>query len=473
MEISTVPNVSSNFNETNNARILPTVVTGVSSDKARSEFLSLEPIVGAAFCHALERKSVFSNPRADTSLLIDSTCATVSTDCLNDLKSVLHDKYFNPYDGRLRRFCTESLLCLTHSPDSYSKNRSSLDSLGTYFSEVFLTQAEREQLNSVGQSELHLLDRQVRGALQVKSQPRASDLAPLRKYFESDLISSCRTDINSLSRNTGALLTHIDAVIRIYLFHYITEVVRHLTASVRGLPDKIQEEELRGLYYILEGEHSSASRMSVTNGWSSVKDVFSDVFTHVNCLEVLNHVRREGRIPLDYSDIARDRSIEMLSAVKQVINDFASTASSWKDGPFSYGDELKSGILQLDSSAAVVAELWKLINIQISNSSRDAVGKRVRSWFEKFAYGSLLQQRGRFGYLAVLPIRYLHLLVFLAVEESTQERIRLKELWSAFHRRGFRFDEISKSCIVENLESIGVLETRSDSGDARYVRSPF
>ena len=143
------------------------------------------------------------------------------------------------------------------------------------------------------------------------------------------------------------------------------------------------------------------------------------------------------------------------------------------EGAFSRGEDLSNGIEKADSSAVAVTELWKWINFEIKNTGRDRIWKNVGKWFEEFGYGSLLQQRGRVGYLAVLPLRYLHLLVFLAVEASGQERIRLKEFWSALLTRGIRFDETTKGAVVENLESIGVLETRSDSGDARYVRSPF
>lgn len=474
MAIQTLPNQSTSFNSTSHALVLPVIGnTGINSKYARSEFKSLEPIVGAAFRNALGQQPEESNSKANANLLIEKICLRISTDCAPDLKSVLRDSYFDRDSGSLRRFCTESLLCLTHPSNPHKKNVTSLDALGDFFSEIFITDEERGKLKSVGQGELHLLDQEMQKALEIQDQPRAVSSVPVRRYFESELIASFRKDIESLSRNAATLLTHVDAVVRMYLFHYITEVVRHLSATVRSLPGKVEDEELRGLYYILEGERSSSSRLSVTNGWASVRDVFSDVFSHINCLEVLNHIRVNDRDALDYTDIAGNETDEMLTAVKQVARDFASTASRWRKGAFSRGGDLLNGIEQADSSAVAVNELWKWINFEIKNTGRDRIWKNVGKWFEEFAYGSLLQQRGRVGYLAVLPLRYLHLLVFFAVMASGQERIRLKEFWSALLQRGIRFDETTKGAVVENLESIGVLETRSDSGDARYVRSPF
>lgn len=474
MTITTESYDAGSFNTTSHALILPLIGnTGINPRRARPEFLSMEPIIGSTFRHALRCEPEGLGSKANAESLIEKIATAVNTDCEADLKAVLRDSYFDAERGIVRRFCKESLLCLTHAATTHKKNTSSLDALGEYFSRVFITDVERGHLESVGRGELHLLDQEMQSALQVHStSPPHSDV-PVRRYFEDELVSSFRRDIRSLSRDSATLLGHVDSLVRLYLFHYVTEVIRHLSATRRSLTNAAEHEQVRGLFYILEGERSSASRISVTNGWSSVRGVFAEVFTHINCLEVLNHVRLSGHAVLDYADIVSHDSPAMLDAVKQVARDFVATASEWRKGAFSNGQKLLGGVESASDSSMAVSELWKWIDFEIKNSGRDRIWTVVGKWFEEFAYGSLLQQRGRVGYIAVLPLRYLHLLVFLAVKESEQERIRLKDFWFALHRRGIRFDETTKRAVVTNLESIGVLETRSDSGDARYVRSPF
>lgn len=474
MEITTEKNESKSFNSTEQARVLPVIGnTAINPGYARREFQSLEPIVGAVFRHALEKQPEEAIDKATFSNLMENVVNEVSTDCKPDLRSVLSDTYFDTDDGSARRFCVESLLCLTHSSGSHKKNISSLSALGEYFSEVFIGEQEREILNTIGDGELHLLDQCMQDAFQIGVNPNENSSIPIKKYFQSSLITSFQTDIKSLSQNSANLLTHFDSIVRMYIFHYITEVVRHLSISIQGLPAKVETENLRGLFYILEGERSSSSRMAVTNGWISIRDVFTDVFTHINCLEVLNHIKVKGSGALDYTDIAKQENNEMLTAVKNVSIDFASTASKWRKGPYQRSEGLIEGVEKASTPSDAVAELWNWIDLEIKNTGRDRIWKNIGKWFEEFAYGTLLQQRGRIGYLAVLPVRYLHLLVFLAVSASGQERIRLKQFWSALLKRGILLDETTKSAIVDNLESIGALETRSDSGDARYVRSPF
>ena len=472
MEIATLQYENKSFNLTKHAHILPAVGTGSSSKHAKSDFLSLEPIVGATFRHALEQQPKWADRIADENQLIEKVLSGVSTECATDFKSVLRDSYFDSGSGSLRRFCTQSLLCLTHSPNSTKKNFKSLDAMGVFFSEVFIGDNERKILESVGQGELHMLDREMRLAFEVDPRPHPSSSVPVKRYFEANLISSFRTDIESLSRNSATLLAHVDDLIRLYLFNYITEVSRYLTTSMRSLPREIEEGDLRGMYYLLEGERASSSRMAVTNGWGSIKDVFSDAFSHINCLEVLNHIQVKDKEALDYVDIASDNSPAMLTAVKKVARDFAATAENWS-GSFSHREELLSGIENAKTSAEAVVELWKWIDFQIKNTGRDRIWKGFGKWFETFAHGSLLQNRRRAGYLAVLPMRNLYLLVFLAVKASGEKRIRLKEFWAALELRGVLFDETTRRVAVQGLESIGVLETRSDSGDAQYVRSPF
>ena len=61
------------------------------------------------------------------------------------------------------------------------------------------------------------------------------------------------------------------------------------------------------------------------------------------------------------------------------------------------------------------------------------------------------------------------LLAWLAV--GTRPKLRLHEFWEELRERGVDFDHQSKVLIVELLEKLNLLEKKSDSGDAQYVRA--
>ena len=49
-------------------------------------------------------------------------------------------------------------------------------------------------------------------------------------------------------------------------------------------------------------------------------------------------------------------------------------------------------------------------------------------------------------------------------------RVRLSVLFKEFEKRGLLFDRESKKLITELFEKMDLLEKRSDSGDAQYVK---
>ena len=77
--------------------------------------------------------------------------------------------------------------------------------------------------------------------------------------------------------------------------------------------------------------------------------------------------------------------------------------------------------------------------------------------------------RGRLGSTTVLNQELLLFLTKLCVGQ--EEKIRLNELWEQLNLRGITFDEASKGEIIKLFERINLLEKKSDSGDAQYIKS--
>jgi len=190
----------------------------------------------------------------------------------------------------------------------------------------------------------------------------------------------------------------------------------------------------------------------------------------------LNHLQLPDSIALDYAAIASLESSENLRKIKQLAKEFVEVASepNNRSVKFSNGENFLSDMNSVETCSAAVHVIWYWIDYHINHTGDKArVVKDVAKWFGGFGRGTLLQQRGRLGYVSVLPLTYLHLLVTVIVRSTNEERVRLKELWAGLAARGFLLDEGSKRAVISNLEEIGVLEAKSDSGDARYVRAPF
>ena len=54
---------------------------------------------------------------------------------------------------------------------------------------------------------------------------------------------------------------------------------------------------------------------------------------------------------------------------------------------------------------------------------------------------------------------------------NNQKKLKLNELFKEFELRGLFFDRDSQTKIVQLYEKLNLLEKKSDSGDAQYVKS--
>jgi DNA phosphorothioation-dependent restriction protein DptG len=464
------------FNSTDHAWVFPPVGTAVKIDQVRDEIVSFEGILGAIVRH---NAGCDSNPPNTSDLLtqcLEYVRENVSTDCESELADVLRDLYFEGSAAKLRRFAPASLAYLEPRKSIPKKSYSSVLSLGVFFSRVFMP-PEFNKSTADKPSTTHILDQVMLDSLPQLKQRSDRAEPPVLRVFEDELIAQFRCDLKVLSESDGLLLSHIDSLIRLYLFQYLTELTRYLNRSVESLRvgNQCDSAALHGLHFIIEGERASASRIGVTEGWQSVRDSFGSAFAHINCLELLNHLRLPEQGPLDYAAVARLDTPYHLKMLRQLANDFVEVTSLPNNTKvkFAHGKELIADVNAAGSCAEGVYAIWHWIDHEINHSVRGRVVNDIAKWFSGFGHGTLLQQRGPLGYISVLPLAYLHLLVAVVVRSTQDKRVRLKDLWAGLTVRGVLLDEGSKRAVISNLEEIGVLEAKSDSGDARYVRAPF
>ncbi len=78
-----------------------------------------------------------------------------------------------------------------------------------------------------------------------------------------------------------------------------------------------------------------------------------------------------------------------------------------------------------------------------------------------------LKNRGSIGAVFNMSHEMLLLLTAVCVKE---ERMPLNRLFEEFSKRGVAFDRHSKKMIIELFDSHNILDKKSDSGDAQYVK---
>ena len=78
-----------------------------------------------------------------------------------------------------------------------------------------------------------------------------------------------------------------------------------------------------------------------------------------------------------------------------------------------------------------------------------------------------LKRRGSYGYILNLNRDILLIMTALCVKDK---KIRLNQLFEEYEKRGLFFDRYSKEEIIKLLTKLNLIDKKSDSGDAQYVK---
>ena len=87
----------------------------------------------------------------------------------------------------------------------------------------------------------------------------------------------------------------------------------------------------------------------------------------------------------------------------------------------------------------------------------------------RFVQKNFAKRRGQLGYN--LNITEDDIILMTKICINNNEKLKLNKLFEEFELRGLFFDRDSKMKIVQLYEKLNLLEKKSDSGDAQYVKS--
>ena len=247
-----------------------------------------------------------------------------------------------------------------------------------------------------------------------------------------------------------------------YYMFYVSQLVMKLEQFEKADTTKADK-----LYYTLDWEKTGKTRTAYQFGWEKIKNSTTSLFSHAVVLEMLNH--NEINDQLGYKELAEifnnmdEKEIE--SQLNELINEYISYAKHVKnwDG-FKYENKECNA-----NGFNLVKKLFSVIRYQFENSSRGRASDAYKNWFVKFVQNNFGKRRGRLGYNLNITEDDIILMTKLCI--NNQKKLKLNELFKEFELRGLFFDRDSKQKIVQLYEKLNLLEKKSDSGDAQYVKS--
>ena len=198
-----------------------------------------------------------------------------------------------------------------------------------------------------------------------------------------------------------------------------------------------------------------------------LQDAIKRIFAHAIVLEILNQTK-EGTPPVDYIMLGElintspGEDHRIAEEIKVLTDRYRKAISDCPEMA-----ELKRGDIPGRETAAEVKFLFDSVRTQFENTVRSRPYSSYAAKFEEYSR-KYLKRRGRSGMMLNLTEETLIFLTKICIKD--QEKMRLNEVFYEFEARGVFLDSHSKSEVMRYYEKLNLIEKKSDSGDAQYVK---
>lgn len=246
-----------------------------------------------------------------------------------------------------------------------------------------------------------------------------------------------------------------------YYMFYISQITIKLDKF-----EKANLDEVEKIYYTLSWESTSKNRTAYRLGWELLKNKVNSLFSHAITLEILNTNGDEnelGYVGLAevYNSMDKD---EIEENIREVVDLYQNQVKDivW--------DEFTETTKTSDSNGFnEVYRLYDSLEYQFNRGTRKRAYDAYKNWFVKFVQQNFGKRRGSLGYNLNMTEDDIILMTKICINNN--KKLKLNTLFEEFEKRGLFFDRDSSKKIIQLYEKLNLLEKKSDSGDAQYVRS--
>lgn len=281
--------------------------------------------------------------------------------------------------------------------------------------------------------------------------------------ISNGVVNLFKEDINFLlDKNETYLLNNMELIFAYYYFFYSSQCTLLIDKDFKGDFDG----GIEPLYYALDWESISKNRKTIKQGFNLVYDANAYLFDKCCLLSQLNtYMGVEGKLLFELNDefneYGDEDKQECLKWLKKWIDDYQ------------YVKDIStlSRNSRIDIPENVDNEFGDVVNL-LSSTLYEGVDQAVRSRYSlnirEIAKLYFLKNRGVHGSILNLTQDMFLVITSFCIKE---DKIKLNHLFGEYEKRGLFFDKYSKEKIVDLLNNLNLIDKKSDSGDAQYVKS--
>lgn len=251
-------------------------------------------------------------------------------------------------------------------------------------------------------------------------------------------------------------------LLAVYYFFYVSQTCLILDKFCIG-----DRNEYVKLYYALDWEKVSRNRLCCKAGWEALQPAVNHIFCHAITLELINQHSDEDQM-YDYimlkEYIAEDSKKDELVSLEI---EKAENAYIYCVGDYSGFSEIMYTESNLKTNNAV-QHLFRCVEAQFLNTERKRANQFYIEKFTEFCKCRWLKNRKKSGLVLNLTERDIIFLTKLCIRD--QEEMRLNTLFVEYEMRGINLDNTSKGYLQEYFTKLNLIDKKSDSGDAQYVK---
>lgn len=269
-----------------------------------------------------------------------------------------------------------------------------------------------------------------------------------------------------LRQNNSVIIKYLPLMLYFYASYSLMQTLMFMNKANW----QCSTERPRPITYMLSSEHASEGQAAVKRGWSShdhLPDTFlNKMFAYSQTLDILNSMFEDEEELMTFQDIlAKFSEIDFDDYAKKTCENVLRTYQDLKydllDGRGSEPDPVEKKVININSYNEFVELLL----------DRCIAYQSVKWPIMKGAIYSLVgiklfEKRRNYSVLVLDD----EMLLFLVAMMAKDDRIRMEDLYKRFREYGIDFSFQTKNAISDYLLKLNLLERKSDSGEAQYVR---
>ena len=270
-----------------------------------------------------------------------------------------------------------------------------------------------------------------------------------------------------LKQNNNVIVKYLPLMLYFYASYSLMQTLMFMNKANW----QYSNDKPRPITFMLSSERASEGQAAVKRGWAAA-DHFPETFlnkmsAYAQALDILNSMFEDEEELMTFHEILErfgkmEFDDEAIGICEKVLN-------TYQDYKYELLEDRETEPHPIAEKKEINLNSFKefvdlLLNRCITYQSVDYPRMKVALY--SLVNIKLFEKRRDYSVLVLDE----EVLLFLVAMMAKDERLRMEDLFKRFHEYGIEFSFQTKNAIGDYLQKLNLLERKSDSGEAQYVR---